>query len=176
MGMTFEDLRNLFESYTKTDHYIDNAQLALWFNEAALDLAYDLAPVQKVEITPADGGVFTPGEDWLVIVASDMEYERKSDGSLVFPQGGNGYLYYRAVPPLFTGTELQAECGLPEAARYLPALFAAARYWDTESDGSAEETAMANRWLSYYYQGKNLAKSRYDLSRVEIERWLVRQE
>ena len=39
--MTFAQMREMFEAYTGTGDEVDSAQLALWFNEAQLDLAYE---------------------------------------------------------------------------------------------------------------------------------------
>ena len=40
--MSYEEMRAAFDSYTGAADMVDNAQLALWLNEAQLDLAYEL--------------------------------------------------------------------------------------------------------------------------------------
>jgi len=172
--MTFGELKTLFESYTGIIDDVDNAQLALWFNEAQLDLAYDLGPVASADISAADND-YSPGGDWLAVVACDIPYTRLPNGKLRFGSG-SGKIYYRAMPEAFTGIDDGQESGLPRAAHYLPALFAAARYWDTESEGDGEESGQAAKWLGYYYQGKNLAKARSLTGQNPIDRWQVAEQ
>ncbi len=172
--MTFGELKTLFESYTGIADDVDNAQLALWFNEALLDLAYDLGPVESAEISAADND-YCPGEHWLSLVACDIPYTRLPDGKLRFGSG-SGKIYYRAAPQAFNGIDHDQEGALPKAAHYLPALFAAARYWDTESEGDGEESNQAAKWLSYYYQGKNLARARSLAGQSQIGAWRVEEK
>ncbi|MBR5430483.1 MAG: hypothetical protein IK116_08180 [Firmicutes bacterium] len=171
--MNFAELAQAFTAYTGAVDQVDNAQLALWFNEAQLDLAYDLGPVSRLELNAAAGDTLLPGADWLCLTGCDLEYRRLADGRLLFPAGGQGCLYYRALPPAFTGVNGDQESTLPAPVHYLLALFAAARYWDMESEGDGEESAHAGKWLSYYYQGKNLARSRLPGSRSDAEQWTV---
>lgn len=168
--ITFRELKEMFESYTQTDGEVDNVQLALWFNEAAVDLAYDLGPVERHEIAEQ---VMEPGNDWLRVVACDAEYVKRPDGVFLFEEEG-GYIYYRVMPKLYLGIADDEDCGLSSALRNLPALFAAARYWDTESQGDVADSNQAGRWLNYYYQGKALALTRLEEARLEMESWLVR--
>jgi hypothetical protein len=53
------------------------------------------------------------------------------------------------------------------------AMFAASRYWDMESEGDGEESNHAGKWLSYYYQGKNAAKSRLPGASFDVTGWTV---
>lgn len=166
--MTFGELKTLFESYTNISDDVDNAQLALWFNEAQLDLAYDLGPIKTVAAT---GGDFRPGADWLTVAGCDAAYTLLPDGTMRLSEGGN--IYYRCIPAAFTGTDSDQESELPAALHYLPALFAASRYWDTESEGDGEESNQAAKWLGYYYQGKNLARARALAGQQPPARWQV---
>lgn len=172
--MTFDQMREMFEAYTGTRDEVDSTQLALWFNEAQLDLAYDLGPIQSMELIPDEQGRIELGQDWLTVVGCDLPYERLADGGLHISGAWEGKkIYYRAVPQPFTGTNADEESELLPALHYLPALFAASRYWDMESQGDGEESNHASKWMSYYYQGKNLAKARLELSRAQADAWYV---
>ena len=149
MAMTFAQLTAAFETYTNVSDQVDAAQLALWFNEAQLDLAYELGAVEtrQLELTP--GALLRPEADWLRVVGCELDYKRQPDGSLLFPNGGSGRLFYRRQPRPFSGIDSDQVSELPEALHYLPALFAASRYWDMESEGDGEESGHAAKWLSY---------------------------
>ncbi len=173
--MTFEEMKRLFEAYTGTDEEVDSAQLALWFNEAQLDLAYDLGPIQCQGIELDEDGYIRPGGSWLTVVGCDLPFSRRLDGRLAVEGDAAGKcIYFRQTPALLTGTDSEQESELPEVLQYLPPLFAASRYWDMESEGDGEESNHASKWLSYYYQGKNLAKARLELAKSPVEGWYVR--
>lgn len=171
--LTFAEMKEAFETYIGASDQVDNAQLALWFNEAQLDLAYDLGAVTTLELNLAAGDQLSPEQDWLRLVDCDLEYRRQADGRLVFPRGGQGRLYLRLMPTAFTGANNSQLSPLHPALHYLPPIFAASRYWDAESEGDGAENAQAAKWLSYYYQGKNLARSRLHQAGVELDRWQV---
>ena len=171
--MKFSELCRAFTTYTGAVDQVDNAQLALWFNEAQLDLAYDLGPVSVLELEAAPGESCLPGADWLCVTGCELDYVKLPDGRLRFSEGGRGDLFYRALPPAFSGADGDQESVLPEAVHYLLALFAAARYWDMESEGDGEESAHAKKWLSYYYQGKNVARSRLPGAFFDVSGWTV---
>lgn len=172
--MTFGELRTLFESYTGAVDEVDSTQLALWFNEAQLDLAYELGPIQSMEFNSDGTGCIQPGENWLTVVGCDLPYQRMPDGSLRPEGDGSGKkIYYRTAPALLTGTDSQEQSQLLPALHYLLALFAASRYWDMESQGDGEESTHASKWMSYYYQGKSLAKARLEMSRGPLLQWFV---
>ncbi|MBQ6808474.1 MAG: hypothetical protein IJP07_04855 [Firmicutes bacterium] len=172
--MTFDQMREMFEVYTGTSDEVDSIQLALWFNEAQLDLAYDLGPIESQELLPDEEGCIRPGKDWLTLLGCDLPFRRLTDGRLQLEGEAKGKkLYFRRMPRLLTGTDGTEESELLPALHYLPALFAASRYWDMESEGDGEESTHASKWLSYYYQGKNLAKARLELARGPVDGWYV---
>ncbi|MBR2783546.1 MAG: hypothetical protein IKD93_05085 [Firmicutes bacterium] len=171
--MKFSELTELFAAYTGAEDQADNARLALWFNEAQLDLAYDLGPVSVREIAAEPGFRLHPEADWLCVAGCELDYIREADGSLLFPAGGRGRLFFRRLPQAFSGTDGDQESELPRAVHYLLAVFAAARYWDLESEGDGEESAHAGKWLGYYYQGRNLARSRLPGVYNDLRGWRV---
>lgn len=166
--MNFSALVNLFEAYTQTDGAADNVVLALWFNEAEADLAYDLGPVVKYTYTE-EAAEYEPPLDCLRILAGD--FSRTPQGKLVF--SGDKTIYYRQLPASFTGADGEAESPLPLSVHPLLAMFAASRYWDQESEGDGEESAHATKWMNYYQLGKARAVSRLDLAGERVERWNV---
>ena len=46
---TFQELKNRFDALTGLNDEIDNAVLAIWFNEAQLDLAVELGEIATEE-------------------------------------------------------------------------------------------------------------------------------
>ena len=80
--MTFSELCQAFTTYTGAVDQVDNAQLALWFNEAQLDLAYDLGPVSTLELEVGAGDCYRPGADWLCITGCELFYQKLPDGRL----------------------------------------------------------------------------------------------
>ncbi len=171
--MNFGQMKEAFESHTGITDEIDAHELALWFNEAQLDLAWELAEVQKEDIPAANSG-FVPPQNWLAVIGSNKLYRLTPDGQIIFEEGGDAELYYREIPQSFSGTDDQETSALHVGLHYLLPIFAAARYWDKEAEGDSEESAQANRWLSYYYQGKSLAKSRLFGVIEPIDAWSIR--
>ena len=54
--MKFSELRQAFETYTGIIGEVDDADLAIWFNEAQLDLTPDFGPVKTVVLTRKTAG------------------------------------------------------------------------------------------------------------------------
>lgn len=173
--MSFDHMRAAFESYIGLSDDVDTVQLALWFNEAQLDLAYDFGPVMERETGEIPAGYrLKPDDDWLCLLDSSPPCQVQPNGDIVFTKGGSGKLYYRRLPLGLSGVDGGEECELPPALHYLLPIFAAARYWDSESEGEPGESSHASKWLGYYYQGKNQARARLLGVHGEISGWLVR--
>lgn len=167
--MKFHELVALFNTYTGAEGYADNTQLAQWFNEAQLDLSYDLARATETTISENN---YTPPSDCLRIVDCSTDYEVTPTGNIMFASVPCK-LYYVALPEPFTGSDTEQESSLDQPLHYLMALFAASRYWDLESEGDTEESGHANKWMGYYLQAKALAKSRMNLFGNKIDRWRI---
>lgn len=172
--MDFSQLKAAFETHTGITDETDAAELALWFNEAQLDLAWELSPVKKLAVTVEAGSSFTPPEQWLCVIGADKEYRITPDGKILFEQEGPAEIYYREMPTSFSGTDEEEESTLHQSLHYLLPLFAAARYWEKESEGDSEESSQASKWLSYYYQGKSLAKARLFGINDPVDCWQIR--
>ena len=167
--MNFGELSDLFINYTGAEGDVDSAQLASWFNEAQLDLAYDFTRAE--ELTLADSEIILPS-NCLRIVDCSSSYSVLPTGKLMV-DSIPAILYYTPIPEAFTGTNTMQESALPGAIHYLLAMFAASRYWDLESEGDAEESGHANKWMSYYLQGKAAAKSRLNTFGIKLDKWRV---
>ena len=176
--MDFADLRDLFENYTGvSESEVEDIDLALWFNEAQLDLAYDFGNIK--EYVYEDG--VEAGElndlpvDLINLVDSTIPYEITLTGKIAFAQNGTPSIYYRAIPLSFTGTEPEATSELHEALHYLLAIWAASRYWDKESEGDGEESQHATKWMNYYYQGKAVALSKLSIVNGinKLDKWII---
>ncbi len=123
VAKTFSELKKSFETHTLSNNEVDNADLAIWLNEAALDLALDCR----------------------------------------LPQ----------LPSPFNGDEGDQVCDLPILLHDLLPLFAAARYWDRESEGDNEESMHGNKWMAYYLQGKNLRRAMLSFNESEPQNWQI---
>ena len=172
--MNFSQLKEAFEIHTGVTDETDPAELALWFNEAQLDLAWELSPVKKISVDIEEGGSYTPPDNWLCVIGSDRDYRVTSDGKLLFASAGTAEIYYRELPTSFSGIDGAEECELHLSLHYLLPIFAAARYWDKEAEGDSEESMQANPWMSYYYQGKTLARSRLFGIIDPVDSWKIR--
>ena len=172
--MNFGQMKEAFCSYTGITDDVDNAELALWLNEAQLDLSWELSAIGSQQVEGSVGTVFTPPDTWLTVIGGSGTYRVTPDGNIILEEDGPLTLYYRQLPEEFTGADSGETSGLHQALHYLLPIYAASRYWDKEAEGDGEEIAQANRWLSYYYQGKNLAKSRLFGMNEPMTAWEIR--
>ena len=168
--MTFNELVALFEAYTGTEGEVEEAQLAMWFNEAQLDLAYDMGSVVCWE--PAGGTSYDVPEDCLRIIDSTGDYTISPDNKILLDTEGT-VLYYFKTPTPFTGADQDQESELNKALHTLLAMFAASRYFDQESEGDTEESNHATKWMSYYLQGKNTARTKLQTAFVQLDKGSV---
>jgi hypothetical protein len=171
--MDFGQLREAFITHTGITDEVDAAELALWFNEAQLDLAWELSQIKRQQLEPGTSS-FVPPDDWLCVMGSNGLYRVSPDGNIIFEGAGATEMYYRQIPENFSGIDDSETSSLHLGLHYLLPIFAAARYWDKESEGDGDESMQASKWLSYYYQGKNLAKSRLFGMNEPIDAWLIR--
>ena len=170
--MTFEQLKALFQSYTGIgDTEVEDIELALWFNEAQLELAYDFGEVGSLAVS----NTALPADYLNTIKVSNSNgmvgYEITPDGNII--SNTDATLYYRKYPTDFTGLDLSAKSALPEAVHYLMAIFAASRYWDKESEGDGEESNHANKWMGYFINGKQNALKKLSLGGAKPKYWTV---
>lgn len=167
--MNFNGLKNLFENYTGVQGEIEDAGLAMWFNEAQLDLAYDFGNVIELSITDN-----TPVslDDCLRVVDCTSTYSVKPTGDIIL-DSTPATLWYVQIPEQFTGADQDQESVLPGVLHYLMAIFAASRYWDMESEGDSEESNHATKWMTYYQAGKAQAKSRMQTVGPKLDRWRI---
>lgn len=171
--MKFSELITAFENYTGAEGEVENIALALWFNEAQIDLQYSLGTITTYEYEDAEADTaYSLPTDVLVLTGSDVDYYIDQAGKIVFAEGGDINIYYRAQPTDFTGLDEDAESDLPSNIHQAIAMFAASRYWDKESEGDSEESAHAAKWFGYYYQAKNQAISKMNISPT-IDCWTV---
>lgn len=173
--MTFEELVRSFETHTGLSGEVDNAQLAIWMNEAQLDLSLVMGNVAAHTFTEdelTDGGYRLPA-DCLKLVDSTADYTQLPDGRLQFTSSGGATVYYRKNAAPFTGVDLSQISELPEPCHYLLPMWAASRYWDMESEGDGEESTHGTKWMNYYLQGKANLLRYMDLSSVKLDAWRV---
>lgn len=179
--MTFNELVGAFEAYTGVSGEIDNVDMAVWFNEAQLDLSLYFGNIKtSAPITPVSGVISTPVDNIKII-------EIQSDGSnLYYRKTGGGQIYvgtdqpvnivYRAMPApehVFTGTDVEQTPDLPYPIHYLLSIYAAAMYWYRESEGDTEEMNLANYWLAKYNAGKASFIKMMDRAGDDLDHWEV---
>ncbi len=175
--MTFSEITAAFEAYTGVMGEIEDAELAIWYNEAQLDLSLDFGHVKTAVLTPDENGIASPPPDSIKVFDADTDFSWSSAGDLVFPDRAPVTIYYRAMPAVehvFTGTNPDQTPDLPYALHYLLAIFAAAMYWDRESEGDTEEMNLANKWLSRYNAAKHMFLSKMDRAgNSNVDHWVV---
>ena len=171
MGMTFEQLSHSFAAHCGISDGIDGAVLAIWLNEAQLDLALDMGNIVEhtfAEVTTA--GAELPA-DCLRVLSADSEYWFLAGRRIAFAAEGSHTIRYRQNPPLFDAVDNLQISELDPALHFLLPLFAVSRYWDMESEGDGEESNHANKWLAYYRQGRAAMLSRLDCGGDIVNRW-----
>lgn len=175
--MKFSELRDAFEAYTGVIGEIDDADLAIWFNEAQLDLALDFGRIKTVELMPDENGLVSPPPDNIRVIDASNAFRWDSAGSLIFGTDEPVQLTYRAMPDpvhVFTGADQDQTPDLPYPLHYLLSIFAAAMYWDRESEGDPEEMALANKWLARYQTAKKSFLGKLDRAgNSNIDHWVV---
>lgn len=175
--MKYEELKAAFEAYTAVIGEVDDAELATWMNEAQLDLALDFGRVTTVELVPDENGVAAPPPDSIKVIDAAEGYAWDGAGQMVFGLSGPVKVTYRAMPApehVLTGSDPEQTPDLPFAIHYLLAIFAAAMYWYRESEGDAEEMALAREWMSRYHMAKKMFLSKMDRAgSSNVDRWTV---
>lgn len=84
--MTFSELCESFIAYTGAVGQVDDAQLALWFNEAQLDLAYDLHRTPPSDFSGTNGNQISelpkPVHYLLAMFAASQYWNMKDNSRL----------------------------------------------------------------------------------------------
>ena len=175
--MTFSEITEAFEAYTGVSGEIDDSELAIWYNEAQIDLALDFGRIKTAELVPDENGLAAPPADNIMVVDANADYSWTSGGLLKFKTDAPVEVYYRAMPDpehVFTGANPNQTPDLPYSLHYLLALFAASRYWDRESEGDTEEMNLANKWWQQYQLTKKMFLSKMNRAgNSDINHWVV---
>lgn len=179
--MKYSELVAAFEAYTGVVGEIDDADLAIWFNEAQLDLALDFGTVKTATLTPSSVGVLSPPADNIKILdvlqdGQSANFSWSSAGDMRVDTDQPVDVVYRAMPDpahVFTGIDPDQTPDLPYPIHYLLAIFATAMYWDRESEGDTEEMNLANKWLARYNAAKANFKAKMDQAGSFVDRWTV---
>ena len=181
--MKFSELRAAFELHCGTADIVDSAELAIWFNEAQNDLALNFAPAARAlyvdgQNRAADGTYPLPADCLrpLAVIHEGSTHELRpvitEQGRLYAPQGSLCLLYHK-LPRPFTGLDGDEQSELNAALHDLIPLFAAARYWDKESEGDYAESALGSKWMSYYYQARDARRKLAGGLQAAPDEWQV---
>lgn len=175
--MNFTELITVYDAYIGQEGDIDNAQIAIWFNEAQKDLAYDFGYAKDYTYedgVPAGVGVALPADN-IRFLDADQPYSFDSAGRIVFAYGGRPTITYRYMPTTrFTGGDSEETSELPAMVHDLMCLWAAYRYWLREAEGDSEEMNQAMRFYQDYQTAKAIAKVKLDnASNSKIDRWVI---
>lgn len=175
--MNFQEMRAAFLTETGlVDSELDDTKIAQWFNEAQLDLAWELGRAEQYTYENTTGGEYDLPADCLRIVNCSAGYKINELGKIRFDNDGDIILSYVGIPADFTATDLDQTSELHKSLHYLMVYFAASRYFDQESEGDSEESAHATKWMNYYLMGKNNAIARLRKllgSSNTLEKWTV---
>lgn len=184
--MTFDKLQQLFISLTNTDE-VEPTTLALWFNEAQLDLALDFGEVKDASLpgsvsTASSSASSLPGDLLRILDVQDsngssLDWQITPQGRIAVSGSGSCTLYYRAMPSVsFDGVTSETESTLPAPLHYLLAYYAAWKFWDMESEGDTEESNHATKFLNYYRTGKANMLAKLDFSGSSnsmVKQWTI---
>lgn len=161
--MNFSQLKQSFETNINNTGEVDNAELAIWFNEAQNDLALDLGKITRKQYIEAErtvDGYFELPADFITLTEvydsggnPTNDYAITPDMLLDFPSGCP-LVFYRGLPVSFTGIDDEQESSLPVSCQDLIVIYAMSRYWDRESEGDYEESNLGTKYRTYYEQGK----------------------
>ena len=159
-AMTFAQLQAAVETHVDGVE-MDAAQLALWLNEAQNDLSLDFGPVREKTYNGGDGTTqHSLPDDFICVLSTNGNYGFVTEGSLVFPAGGDVTITYRAFAEPFDGVNAAQVSELPASVHHLMPWFVASRYWLTEAEGDGEEMTQSNTFMQYYLAGKAQLLSR----------------
>lgn len=174
--MKFSELQAAFEAYTGIIGEIDDADMAIWFNEAQLDLALDFGRIKTVELVPDENGIVARPEDSIKIIDANGAYSWDSAGQMIFGTTEPVKVTYRAMPDpdhVLTGADPDQTPDLPYALHYLLAIYAAAMYWYRESEGDTEEMNLADKYRNRYELAKRSFLSKMDTAGSRVDRWII---
>lgn len=153
--MNVRELRSAFEGLV--DDTIDNSILWYWFNEAIEEIASKYSNIKSVEITAESNKWYSLPEDYLQpAVVKDKEgneyvnYEINEVNEILFYDEGTFVVYYHKVPDTLPQNDDSATPDIPSYLHSCIVYYAASKYYDRESTGDEEESAMAAKLLATF--------------------------
>lgn len=145
--MTVAEIRAVFESLV--DDRVANLKFHFWLREATntVGLTYG-----KIESVPVMSGDTLPSDYNRAIVLEDeygmryKTYEVREDNTIVIDQDGTYMLYYFKKPTQLAANSDSEIPDIPEELHDVLPLMCAATFYDMESLGDAEESAMGSKF------------------------------
>jgi hypothetical protein len=164
-------------------------QLATWFNEAQNEIALNgLGNTRVQEYRDVRFGQFYDlPERFLGVVECPYNYDLSVTGKIRFRRGEGCcsacqrfeplQMIYREFPKEFPrGVKEQDTsfvCELSPPLHELLPLFAASRYWQQQSAGDYEESALAVQYMQQFEMRKNAFMRLYEDGQDRATRWIV---
>lgn len=150
--MNVGELRAAFEGLV--DDSVDNALFLIWLNEAQNEIAVEYG-VKRITTISSDGeSEYSLPSDFLKPLevrdssgARYDDYEITEWGEIKFFDEDTYIIHYLGIPSRIPANDDNATSELHELLHDPLYIYAAAMYYDMESTGDAEESAMATKLL-----------------------------
>ena len=152
--MNVGQLRAAFEGLI--DDSVDNTLLLIWLNEAQEDIATIYGPIETTTLTAESGVEYSLPNNFLKVAEVRLDgqeyvdYEISEWGQIAFMTGGDFTVYYHKVPDMLAPNDDNATPQLHEILHSIMSTYAAAKFYDRESLGDPEESAMASKLMGQY--------------------------
>lgn len=145
--MQVSELRAVFESLI--DDRVSNLKFHYWLREATNTVGYQYGKIVSVPVINGD----TLPEDYNRSVVLEDEYgmryknyEVREDNTIVIDQEGTYMFYYFKKPEMLPANDDSAVPDIPEELHDVLPLMCAGTFYDMESLGDVEESAMGSKF------------------------------
>lgn len=179
--MNIGELREAFEALV--DDSVDNAMFIVWLNEALEDLAMEYGPVKYTTYNAVANIEYDLPPDHLrTIEIKDkngqryLSFEVSEWGKIRFLEDGDYTLYYHRVPTRLLVGDDSLKPDIHEVLQTPMYIYAAAKFFERESEGDPEESSHASKFMSQYSSMKydraqKLRNRAYKPTRVRTSTW-----
>ena len=153
--MNVGQLRVAFENLV--DDTVDNSMLWVWLNEGTEEVAMRYGKITSIEISMKAGESYKLPEDYLypALVKDSsgkeyLDYTINEVGEIEVQHDGDYKIYYHKAPDTLPQNDDSAEPDIPKLLHSPLIYYAASKFYDRESGGDEEESAMATKMLTTF--------------------------